>query len=363
VQLNADGTRKLGAGGLPIETYGVDDIVGLSKVFTGFSWYGPDTSNTRFKGGARVQVDERWIHAMQGYPQFHSTSEKDFLGVTIAPQGTPDPAASLKTALDTLAAHPNVGPFIGRQLIQRLVTSQPSPAYVARVAKVFANNGKGVRGDLKAVVRAILLDPEARGAAIATGDAYGKLREPVLRLTAWMRAFNATSDSGLALVTSTDDPGLELGQTPLRSDSVFNFWRPGYVAAGTLTGERGLTMPELQATTETSVAGYVNFMSAAVAKGAGTRGGTRPDVQPDYSGELAVVGSSAALVDRVTLKLIGDKAPATLKAQIREAVDSIAIPALKPNGANQAKVMAAQRNRVYAAVLLTLAAPEYIVQK
>jgi len=367
VQLNADGTRRLDANGLAIETYDGDDIVGLSKVFTGFSWYGPDTSNARFIGNSRVQVADRWVHAMQAYPQFHSTSEKDFLGVSIAPQGTPNPAASLKTALDTLAAHPNVGPFIGRQLIQRLVTSHPSPAYVARVAKVFADNGKGVRGDLKAVVRAILLDPEARGTSVYAGETYGKVREPVLRLTAWMRAFNAKSESGLALVTNTDDPGLELGQSPLRSDSVFNFWRPGYVAAGTQTGERGLTMPELQATTETSVAGYVNFMAAAVAKGAGLRGvrnaGTRPDVQPDYTGELAASGTSATLVDGVTRKLIGDTVPAALKTQIRAAVDSIAIPALKPNGANQSQVTAAKRDRVCAAILLTLASPEFIVQK
>jgi uncharacterized protein (DUF1800 family) len=367
VQLDADGTPRLGTDGAPIYTYGGDDIVGLSKVFTGFSWYGPDTSTARFMGSASAMDPDHLIQPMQAYPQFHSTSEKDFLGVKIAPQATPDPAASLKTALDTLAAHSNVGPFIGRQLIQRLVTSHPSPAYVARVAQVFADNGLGVRGDLKAVVRAILLDPEARGTTAAAGDTYGKVREPVLRLTAWMRAFNARSDSGQVLVTGTDDPGLELGQTPLRAASVFNFWRPGYIAAGTATGALGLTMPELQATTETSVAGYVNFMSSAVAKGAGLRGtsaaGKRPDVQPDYAGELAVADTSATLVDDVALKLVGDDAPAALKTQVRTAVDAIAIPALKADGSNQAQVAAARGNRVYAAVLLTLAAPEFIVQK
>jgi uncharacterized protein (DUF1800 family) len=367
VQLNADGTRKLDAGGAPIDTYEGDDVAGLSKVFTGFSWYGADTSNARFIGSARASDPDRLIHPMQAYPQFHSTSEKDFLGVTIAPQATPNPAASLKTALDTLAAHPNVGPFIGRQLIQRLVESNPSPAYVARIAKVFADDGHGVRGNLKAVVRAILLDPEARGTAAAAGDAYGKVREPVLRLTAWMRAFNARSDSGSVLIAGTDDPGLELGQSPLRSESVFNFWRPGYVAAGTETGARGLTMPELQVTTETSVAGYVNFMAAAVAKGAGQRGLTntakRPDVQPDYTAELALAGDSAALVDHVAGKLIGDGAPVALRTDIRAAVDAIPVPALLPGGSNQAKVTVAKQARVCAAVLLTLATPEFIVQK
>jgi len=363
-QLNADGTRKLGAGGAPIDTYTSDDIVGLSKVFTGFSFGGPDTSNNRFMGGLKVRDPNFLSLPMQAYPQFHSTSAKSFLGVTIAPQATPNPNASLKVALDTLFKHPNVGPFIGRQLIQRLVTSHPSDAYVGRVSAVFANNGAGVRGDLKAVVRAILLDPEARSASAAAGDAYGKVREPLLRVTAWMRAFNARSLSGAATVAATDDPGLSLAQGVGRSPSVFNFYRPGYVAPDTETGARGLTMPELQITTETSVAGYVNTMATSVARGFGVANAAgQRDVQADYTGELALAGSSAPLVDRVAAKLLGDGVPDAFKAQVRAGVDSIAIPALKANQANQAQVDAAKRNRVYAAVLLTLAAPEFIVQK
>jgi len=367
VQLNADGTPKMGAGGATIETYTPDDIVGLSKVFTGFSWGGADTSTARFMGNAKVQDANRFALPMQAYPQFHSTSAKSFLGVTVAAQATPDPALSLKTALDTLFNHPNVGPFIGRQLIQRLVTSHPSDAYVARVAAVFADNGHGVRGDLKAVVRAILLDAEARNPAAAAGDAYGKVREPLLRVTAWLRAFGAKSDSGAALVSNTDDPGLALGQTTGRSASVFNFYRPGYIAPDTETGARRLTMPELQITTETSVAGYVNTMSTAVAKGFGLFGlyGTAPrrDLQVDYAAAQAAAGSSAGLVDLVTARLLGDGVADAYKAQIRTAVDSIAVPVLKAGGANQAQVTAALQNRVYAAVLLTLASPEFIVQK
>ena len=108
-------------------------------------------------------------------------------------------------------------------------------------------------------------------------------------------------------------------------------------------------------------------MATVVAKGVGLKGingsGTRPDVQPDYTGELAVAGTTAALVDRVAAKLLGDGVPDAFKAQIRTAVDSIAVPALKAGGANQAQVTAALQNRVYAAILLTLAAPEFIVQK
>jgi len=363
-QLNADGTRKLDAAGAPVDTYTSDDIVGLSKVFTGFSYGGPDTSTNRFMGGLKVRDPNFLSLPMQAYPQFHSTSAKSFLGVTIAAQGTPDPNASLKVALDTLFKHPNVGPFIGRQLIQRLVTSHPSDAYVGRVSAVFANNGAGVRGDLKAVVRAILLDPEARAASAAAGDAYGKVREPLLRVTAWMRAFNAKSISGAATVAATDDPGLSLAQNVGRSPSVFNFYRPGFVAPDSETGARGLTMPELQITTETSVAGYVNTMATSVSRGFGVANAAgQRDVQADYAGELALAGTTAPLVDRVTSKLLGDGVPDAFKAQVRAGVDSIAIPALKANNANAAQVDAARRNRVYAAVLLTIAAPEFIVQK
>jgi len=157
-ELNQDGTVKLDpADGTPMETYGVADIQGLAKVFTGFSWAGPDTSGVRFVDRV-VGISDRYYLPMQGYPQFHEPGPKSFLGRTI---DTTDPKDSLKQALDILFNHPNVGPFFGRLMIQRLVTSNPSPAYVGRVAAAFANNGKGVRGDMQAVIRAVLLDPEA----------------------------------------------------------------------------------------------------------------------------------------------------------------------------------------------------------
>ena len=182
-ELEANGTSRTGGDGKPMETYSGDDIAGLAKFFTGFSRTGPDTSDARFHGWvASAQDPDRAWRPMQGYPKFHSTSEKRFLGTSLGAQGGGDPNASLKVALDTLAAHPNVGPFIGRQLVQRLVTSNPSPAYVERVARVFSNNGAGVRGDLRAVVKAVLLDAEARDATSASDPAQGKLREPVLRM-------------------------------------------------------------------------------------------------------------------------------------------------------------------------------------
>jgi len=341
-QLEADGSVKLDGNGRPLPTYGNDDVMGLARVFTGFSWAGPDTSNQRFFGGAADP--DRDVKPMQGYPQYHSTAEKRFLGVTI-PAGT-GPAESLRIALDTLAAHPNVGPFFGRQLIQRLVTSNPSPAYVRRVAGVFNDNGRGVRGDLKAVLRAVLLDQESRGAGGKADPAFGKLREPVLRLSAWARAFKATSVSGGYRIRDTSDPSTRLGQTPLRSSSVFNFFRPGYVPPNTTIAAAGLVAPEFQITGETSVAGYLNYVRNVISNGAGASS----DVRSAYADEIALAGDPQRLVDRVDLLLTGSRlAPATRTA-IRDAV--AAIPATASN---------ATANRARLAVFLVMASPEFIV--
>ena len=341
-QLEADGSVKLDGNGRPLPTYGNDDVMGLARVFTGFSWAGPDTSNQRFFGGAADP--DRDVKPMQGYPQYHSTAEKRFLGVTI-PAGT-GPAESLRIALDTLAAHPNVGPFFGRQLIQRLVTSNPSPAYVRRVAGVFNDNGRGVRGDLKAVLRAVLLDQESRGAGGKADPAFGKLREPVLRLSAWARAFKATSVSGGYRIRDTSDPSTRLGQTPLRSSSVFNFFRPGYVPPNTTIAAAGLVAPEFQITGETSVAGYLNYVRNVISNGAGASS----DVRSAYADEIALAGDPQRLVDRVDLLLTGSQlAPATRTA-IRDAV--AAIPATASN---------ATANRARLAVFLVMASPEFIV--
>jgi uncharacterized protein (DUF1800 family) len=304
---------------------------------------------------------------MQGYPQYHSLLPKTFLGTTVPGQGVGNPNATRKAALDTVFNHPNVGPFIGRQLIQRLVTSSPSPAYVARVASVFNNNGAGVRGDMKAVVRAILLDDEARSATIAASPQFGKVKEPVLRLTAYLRAFNVKSDSGKVLMSITDDPGFALGQTPLRSPSVFNFYRPGYVPPGGEAADAGMTVPELQITDEASVAGYANYMMGVVQRGTGQRGAdgkaARPDLQVDLSTLLPLAANAGALVDKVNAKLLGDGVSTALRNEMVSTVESIVIPALKANGSNQLAIDRAKNNRLLLAVSLPLVTPEFIVQK
>ncbi len=361
VELNEDGTPR--GGGNPIETYTPADISGLAKVFTGFSWACPafPASGCFSSGSSGGQSDpDRGFKPMVGYPAFHATEAKTFLGTTIPAQTSADPDASLRVALDAIAAHPNVGPFIGRQLIQRLVTSNPSPAYVAAVARAFKDSG----GDMKAMLRAVLLHPEAR----ARSDTAGKVREPVLKLSAFLRAFGFRSDTGHYRVGNTDNPGTALGQTPLRSPSVFNFYRPGYVAPGTASAARGLVAPELQIASETTAAGYVNYMRDNVASGVGQFNGAplnRRDLQGDFTAELALATDVPALVDRVLGKLAylpNGGAPA-LKTAIVDAVNTITIPALNGTGSNQAQVDAAKRSRVNAAILLVLASPEFNVQK
>ncbi len=367
-KLNVDGTPALDVNGRTIDTYSQDDVIGLSKVFTGWSWGGPDTDDRRFYGNPDYRDANMMGMPMQCYSKWHSTSEKKFLGVTIPAQTAADCAASLKVALDTITAHKNAAPFLSRQLIQRFVSSNPSPTYVRRVALVFNNNGAGVRGDLKAVLRAILLDKEARSSTAVANDYFGKLREPVLRMTAYLRAYGAKSDSGRFLIGRTDDPGLALAQTPLRSDTVFNFYRPGYIAPTTRTGIANATAPEMQITSEASVSGYVNYMSGITERGGvGLRGpdntGIRNDVQLDFNAEIGVSADSHALVDMVAGKLLGDQVPTALKTEIIAAVDSLPVPALNKDGTNQSWIDGTKRKRVNIALLLTLASHEFIVQR
>ena len=360
-ELNADGSARMN-GAARIDTYAPADISGLAKVFTGWSWDCPAwPANACFSSGSSngVSDPDRYFKPMRGYAQYHSTDAKAFLSTTIAVQNPADPAASLRVALDRLAGHPNVGPFIGKQLIQRLVTSNPSPAYVSAVGAAFANNGSGVRGDMRHVVKTILMHAEAR----ALSNNSGKLREPVLRLSAFMRAFGFTSDSGEFRVGNTDNPGTALGQTPMRSPSVFNFYRPGYVAPGTQAAAASLVVPEMQIVHETTVAGYVNYMRDNVSTGVGTFGAgmNRRDLQATLSAEIALAGTPTDLVTLINRKLMYGSMPAALATEIEGAVASITIPAA--TGSNQAAIDTARRSRVNTALFLTLVSPEFQVQR
>jgi uncharacterized protein (DUF1800 family) len=370
IKLNQDGTPVV-VNNRPVETYTPADISGLARVFTGFSYACANTSSNCFfngnTGGATPVTDpDRMFKPMKGYPVYHSTQVKNFLGVSIPAQTTADPAASLKVALDTLADHPNTAPFISKQLIQRLVNSNPSPAYVLAVTNVFNNNGAGVRGDLKAVVKAVLMHPEARA---ASGNA-GKLREPILRLSTYLRAFPHTSDTARWRVGNTDSTSTSLGQTVLRSPSVFNFFRPGYVPPGTQTSAAGLVAPEMQLLNETTASSWVNYMRDNATNGVGISNNTvngvvlnRRDLQRDWAYEMALAPRTAELVTHILERLMLGNASAGLTNEIFTTVNKIVIPVLAANGSNLAAVNAAKRSRINTVVLLTVASPEFLVQK
>ncbi len=351
-ELEQDGTVRLDARHEPIETYTNEDVTGLAKVFTGWSWGGPDTTDQRFHGS--LKDPRREVLPMQPYPQFHSTSEKRFLGIVVPEQSSADPRASLAAALDRLAGHPNVGPFIGRQLIQRLVTSNPSPEYVARVAAQFTDNGEGTRGDMRAVIRAVLLDQEARDPVAAANPVFGRLREPVLRLAHWLRAFGARSVTNEYLIGPTDNPATSLGQSAFRAPSVFNFYRPGYVPPNTPVADAGMVSPEMQITHETSVAGYLNLMRGIIERGAGS--GNPRDVRTSYGAEIGIADNPALLAERMNLLLLAGGMSPGLRSQLEQAIGSINLPT-----GDAERIERARRNRVYLAIYLAMASPEYLV--
>ena len=360
-QLNADGSLQLDPSGNPIPTFSHDDVAGLAKVFTGWGWYAAQPTNTTFWSMASPASETT---AMTFYPNYHSTSAKAFLGVSIPASATADPAGDLKVALDAICNHPNVGPFFGYRLIQQLVTSNPSPAYVGRVAAAFADNGAGVRGDLGATLRAVLLDPEARSLANLQAPSFGKLREPVLRLTQWMRAFGATSQSGYWELGNLDSIVNGLGQSPLNAPGVFNFWTPAYGPPLGQLAANDLLAPEFQIVDEVSVAGYMNFMENVIPNGLGGGSGAVPattgaDIQAPYVQELALAGQPAALVADLNDALMYGTMSTALQGQITQAITAIAAPSTL----GAAQLAKAYANRVSLGVYLTMASPEYLHQR
>lgn len=346
-QLNPDGSRVLDSAGRPIPTYTQEDIRGLAKVFTGWSYSGcnPTTEYWYCFDGARagyyMEYDDV-TKPMTPLDAYHSKAEKRIVGGKVIPAGGTS-RADLKAALDTLANHPNVGPFIGRQLIQRLVKSNPSPQYIARVSAVFNNNGRGVRGDMKAVLKAILLDTEARDINLAQGPADGKLREPVVMLAQYFRLFT-TPPSASRFAYNPWWMQEAFAQRPLSSPSVFNFYSPFYSAPGEMT-QNGVVGPEFQILHEaTEVDGY-NFMEYWVQ----TEFDGITGYRHNYAPFEALAGNATTLVDKFDLLLTYK----TLSPQAR----TIIVDAVNRVPANERK------ERVKMALMLFEIAPDYKIQR
>ena len=331
--LDLDGSLTLSSNGLPIATYSQDAILGTAAVFTGWT-YAQTTSPPIFNPPAD------WRHPMVNVASHHSPDPKTILNGILIPAGQ-TAAQDFSTTLDTIFNHPNVGPFICRQLIQRLVTSNPSPGYLYRVTAVFNDNGQGVRGDLKAVVRAILLDYDARGSA-RTAQGAGHQREPVIRLTNLLRAFGASSPDGKFSVRNANT---NLGQEAMHSPTVFNFFEPDYESPGAIDAA-GLKSPEFEITTETTVVTVANYLNTAIYSSLGP---SSDRITLNLSGEQTLAANPAQLVDHLNSLLLANNMSAAMRNILINAIT--AIPANNP--AERAKT----------AIYLVINSPEFTIDK
>jgi uncharacterized protein (DUF1800 family) len=349
--------------GKAVETYTADDVKGLAKVFTGWSWNWPSAQSALawwhcFWRASDCKDASQDVSSMSPYSQEHSTSAKTFLATTVPVQTQADPRTSLKVALDRLANHPNTAPFISRQLIQRLVTSNPSAAYVADIASVFRAN----QGNLRAVVKAILLHDEARHPENYPASTYGKVREPVLKLSHVLRsiphhslAYESNTASGaLAFYQVYETDSNALGQSPMRAPSVFNFFRPGYRAPQSLMTSAGMVAPEMQITNETSVLTYAGFISNALRNGWGKWNdqANKFDVQFETTAWSITAGQAEQLIDVIANHILGHS--------LQEDIRTPAITALKSIAASDSNGKAL---RINAAILIVALSPDFTIQQ
>ena len=344
-KLHPDGTLKLDAKGLPIDTYNQDIVKGFAHVFTGWS-YGTfaKTENNWKWPPIWNNGSQFWRVPMEVWPNHHSTLSKQVMeGVTLPANQTAE--KDMQDAIDNIFNHPNVGPFIARQLIQRLVTSNPSPGYVYRVAQKFNNNGNGVRGDMKTVIKAILLDYEARSTNVIANQGYGKMREPIVRMAQLLRAFNYSCPCGRIPLYWMDSPVYALGQNPYRSPTVFNFFEPGYTQPGPIASS-GLVAPEFQITSEVSITGLSNFMRYVIFTGF-EWDKTRP-LKADFSNLSPLAANPTQLVEHLNLLLMSGQMSASMKTTLVNELTKMSSDPVE---------------RVKEAVHSIVTSPEYVIQK
>ncbi len=350
-ELNVDGTLKLDANGQPIPTYDQNTIKEFARVFTGWN-YANAAWDDWFEDTDRTQP-------MTPVAQYHDTGEKHLLNGAVIPASN-TAAQDMAAAMDNIFNHPNVGPFISKQLIQRLVTSNPTPAYVSRVANIFNNNGSGIRGDLKAVVRAILLDPEARNGPTSLPDTFGKLREPLLRISHLYRAFKAQKRDGgewngypgtfvYRFAEDTYEMDGATGQGLLRAPSVFNFYLPDHSPSGPIRSA-GKVAPEFQIINENTVTALANMTNNAI-----WADNDSDWVSPlDLSAEEALVDNSNAILDHLNTLVFSGQMSSPLRQILKNHLDNTpywGAPAEK------------RRDKTRDIVSLVFMSPDYQIQR
>lgn len=292
-ELNQDGTRRLDSSGNAIPTYDNDTITELARVMTGF-WF----ANNGW--GSQTRQDEEHLVPLEMFPNYHDFGAKTLLNGFVIPARTPSADNGMQDVRDAirhLFEHPNCGPFVCRQLIQFLVTSNPKPAYVERIANVFDDNGSGERGDLGAVIKAILMDPEARDPAIATSPDFGLFREPVIR-TMHLGRLTKLNRSGNLVWWDYGNYFEDTLQMPLNSPTVFNFYRPDYSPPGTLD-RAGLDGPAFEITNSYSAMSLPNRFWEIADQGFRISG--RYHFTPDYGDFMPYLEDSDTLLDYLNL--------------------------------------------------------------
>ncbi|MEM8891578.1 MAG: DUF1800 family protein [Bacteroidota bacterium] len=343
-ELNEDGSHKLDGNGNSIPTYDNEDIREYAKVFTGFGNGGlggrwgviPDYQ-------AFTEFNSFVTTPMRMYDQWHEPGEKTLLNGQIIPAGQTG-MQDFQDVMDNLSNHPNVGPFIGKALIQFLVSSNPSPQYIQRVSQAFNDNGQGIRGDMRALIKAILLDPEARNCSPLSVPTAGKLREPIIRYSGLVKAFNPNINVNQGLIVDAMDGWQEsVGQVPMFSRSVFNFFLPSYQPQGDLASAN-LTAPVFQIHNSSTSLAYVNYVDFMTAEEIYIEG-TNPRL--DLSDELSLVNNPEALIDRLNILLACGQLSATNQAIISNAVSQVGDPL----------------DKLSMALYLVLISPDYAVLK
>ncbi len=349
-ELNDDGSRKLDVHNNPIPTYDNNTIMNMARVMTGFSWGGSGADDFWW-------ADANYTAPMRMWDKYHDVGPKTLLnGVTLPARTVSDPdvgtagMADFNAAIDCLFNHPSCPPFICKQLIQKLVTSNPSPAYVGRVTAAFINNGQGVRGDMKVVVRAILMDQEARDPAMLSSINYGKMKEPYLRSVNLARAFNAKAGNGVYRLYYLYDIHF---MEPQSSPSVFNFFKPGFAPAGELN-DAGLVGPEFQIMNDVTALSVPNYYHDALQYGFNRWGSDNSAevVRAQLGAELALYNNIPALMRRLDMVLTGGTLPNEQHQIIREAVEQVT-----PD------MWDWKNERIRLAIYLIAAAPEFGIQR
>ena len=340
-ELEMDGTRKKDFAGKDIPTYDLEDITEFAKVYTGF-WYG------RQPWGQGGWQDAHFIQPMQIHPEFHDFGDKRLLNGFTIPRREPtreNAEQNVRDAIHHLIRRPSCPPFVSRALIQFLVTSNPSPAYVRRVAEVFANNGRGVRGDLGAVIRAILLDPEARDPGQILNTEAGLLREPVVRLMHLARLLELDRNQDVLWWDHGNFYG-KLLQMPLDSPSVFNFFRPDYRPSGPLA-EKKLDGPAFEILNSYTSVSAPNTLWEVLREGFYRYDTYR--FSPTFRHFLPFAGNPELLLDRCNLFICGG----TMSARTRRAI----LDALAELDSTDAI------GKVRLALYLTLTSPDGAIQR